>query len=71
MPVEPVQAAVGPLIVQVGCGFTVTVFEQVAVQPLAMTVVLRVKLPAAPAVTVIDVPVFGPTMVPLPLIVVE
>lgn len=51
---------------QVGAPFTVTVFSQVVVQPFATEVVVRVKLPAAPAVTLIGEPTFGPTMLPLP-----
>jgi hypothetical protein len=70
-PVEPVQTDSGPVIVQVGCGVTVTVFVQVAEQPLATTVVVSVNDPAAPAVTVIDVPVDEPTIVPLPEMMVE
>jgi hypothetical protein len=70
-PVEPVQTASGPVIVQVGCGLTVTTLVQVAVQPAATTVVFSVNDPAAPAVTVIDWPVDEPTMVPLPEMVVE
>jgi hypothetical protein len=71
LPVEPVQIVVGPVIVQVGCGVTVTVRVQVAVQPEAMTVVVSVNDPAAPAVTLIDVPVDEPTIVPLPEMIVE
>src|SRR5687768_17014766 len=71
LPVDPVQTAVGPVMVQVGCGVTVTVFVQVAEQPFATTVVVSVKEPAAPAVTLIEVPVDDPMMVPLPEITVE
>jgi hypothetical protein len=70
-PVELGQTEVGPLMVQVGCGFTVTVLVQVAVHPFADTVVVSVNDPAAPAVTLIDVPVVGPTIVPLPEMTVE
>jgi hypothetical protein len=70
-PVEPVQSAEGPVIVQVGAGFTVTVRVQVAVQPEAMTVVVSVNEPAAPAVTLIDCPVDEPMIVPLPEMIVE
>jgi hypothetical protein len=71
LPVVPVQIAAGPVIVQVGAGFTVTVRVQVAVQPEAMTVVVSVKEPEAPAVTLIDCPVDEPTIVPLPEMMVE
>jgi uncharacterized UPF0146 family protein len=70
-PVDPVQTEAGPLIVQVGSGFTVTVFVQVAEQPLAVTVVVSVKEPAAPAVTLIEEPVVEPMIVPLPEMTVE
>jgi hypothetical protein len=71
LPVELGQTEVGPLIVQVGCGFTVTVRVQVAEQPLATTVVVSVNEPVAPAVTLIEVPVVGPTIVPFPEMTVE
>jgi hypothetical protein len=71
LPVEPVQTPVGPVMVQVGWGVTVTVFVQVAEQPFATTVVVNVKEPEAPAVTLIEVPVVDPMMVPLPEITVE
>ena len=57
--------------VQVGCGFTVTVFVQVEEQPPATVVGVSVNDPAAPAVTVIVEPVDEPMMVPLPAITVE
>jgi hypothetical protein len=50
---------------------TVTVRVQVAEQPPATTVVVSVKLPAAPAVTLIVDPVVEPMMVPLPEITVS
>jgi hypothetical protein len=71
LPVELGQTCVGPLMVQVGCGVTLTVRTQVDEQPLATTVVVSVKLPVAPADTLIVEPVDEPTIVPFPEIMVE
>lgn len=60
-----------PVIVQGGSALTVTVFVQAGLltQPLALVVVrVKVKVPAAPAVTPTDCEVVEPTIVPLPLI---
>jgi hypothetical protein len=66
LPVELGQTEFGPLIVQVGCGFTVTVQVQVEMQPWLLTVAVSVNDPAAPAVTLTELPVVEPMMVPLP-----
>ena len=42
LPVEPVNTFVGPLILHVGRAVTVTVFEQVEVQPLVVTTTVTV-----------------------------
>ena len=45
---------------------TDTVFVQVLAEPFNIVPSDKVKLPVAPAVTVIDEPVAEPTIVPLP-----
>src|SRR5262245_50220328 len=64
LPIDPAQTSAGPSIEQVAWLFTVTVFVQVVEQPAALTVVVSVKEPEAPASTVIEFPVCGPTIVP-------
>src|SRR5687767_5065135 len=49
---------------------TMTVLVHTLVHPLAVAVVVNVNEPAAPAVTLIDGPVFDPMMVPFPLMIV-
>jgi hypothetical protein len=66
LPVELGQTEFGPLIVQVGCGFTVTVRVQVEMQPWLFTVAVSVNDPEAPAVTLTELPVVEPMIVPLP-----
>ena len=63
-PDDPEHTGSGPLIVQVGAGFTVTVFVQVLLQPPAEVVTVNVYELAAPAVTSTAEPVVEPTMVP-------
>src|SRR5512140_722100 len=71
LPAASAQTAPTPSIEQVGPGLTVTVRVQVVVQPAAAAVVVSVKLPAAPAVTLIDGPLVDPMIEPLPVIAVE
>jgi hypothetical protein len=66
LPVELGQTELGPLIVQVGAGFTVTVQVHVETQPWLLTVAVSVNDPVAPAVTLTVVPVVDPMIVPLP-----
>jgi hypothetical protein len=71
LPVEPGQTFAGPAMVQVGCGVTVTVLVQVATHPLLVTVAVSVNEPDAPAVTLTEVPVVEPMMVPFPEMIQE
>jgi hypothetical protein len=67
-----IQTASAPVILQVGFGFTVTVFMQVDVQLLASDITrVSVKLPGAPAVTVTFWVPAPPDIVPLPEMVHE
>jgi hypothetical protein len=66
LPVELGQTEFGPLIVQVGAGFTVTVQVHVETQPWLLTVAVSVNEPEAPAVTLTVVPVVDPMIVPFP-----
>lgn len=65
-----IQTASAPVILQVGFGFTVTVFMQVEEQLLASVITkVSVKLPGDPAVTVTFAVLLAPTMDPFPEIV--
>ena len=66
LPVEPAQTVSGPAIEHVPSGLTFTVFSHESVQPPALTIVFKVKDPAAPAVTEMGEPSCEPTIDPLP-----
>jgi hypothetical protein len=68
LPIELGHTGIGPSMLQVGLGLTVTVLLHMPGQPLSMMLSVTVNEPAAPAVTVTDEPVVGPTIEPLPLI---
>jgi hypothetical protein len=63
--VEPAHT-LGPLIEQVGTGFTVTVFSHVLGQLLLVTVSVKVNEPGFPAVTRTESTLVEPTIEPLP-----
>ena len=68
LPVELAHTLLAPDTEQDAEALTVTVLEQVAVQPLPSVIVtLTVNVPAVLAVTVTAEPVVEPTAVPLPL----
>src|SRR5580765_6733366 len=65
----PGQIVPPPLTTAVGSARFVTVLLQVLVQPLAfVSVSVTVKLPDAPALTLIDCALVAPLITPLPLI---
>ena len=62
------QTGLGPVILQVGIGLTVTVSQQLLVHPfkLMASQTTKLQLPV-PAMTITEEPVIGPRIVPQPV----